>query len=140
MATDFSYAKELGIDEKAVTAARTAANPRTMRIAGALAIDERAAYRILDEIANVPTAPAAPTATPTVAGTASVAFAAPAANGSPITGYEVTASTGQVATGTASPIVISGVTAGAGRTFTVKAINDIGKSAASAASVGVTIT
>ena len=62
------------------------------------------------------TTPSAPTAVTATAGdaAASVAFAAPASNGgAPITGYTVVASPGGAsATGTASPIVVSGLTNG----------------------------
>ncbi|MFD7525624.1 S-layer homology domain-containing protein, partial [Paenibacillus chitinolyticus] len=87
------------------------------------------------------TVPAAPTNVSAVAGNgeATVTFTAPADNGgSPITGYEVTASSGKVVvTGAASPIVITGLTNGTSYTFTVKAINGIGKSTASAVSNAV---
>ncbi|MFE4573367.1 S-layer homology domain-containing protein [Paenibacillus chitinolyticus] len=87
------------------------------------------------------TVPAAPTNVSAVAGNgeATVTFTAPTDNGgSPITGYEVTASLGNVVvTGAASPIVITGLTNGTSYTFTVKAINGVGKSAASADSNAV---
>ncbi|MGE6230505.1 S-layer homology domain-containing protein, partial [Paenibacillus chitinolyticus] len=87
------------------------------------------------------TVPAAPTNVSAVAGNgeATVTFTAPTDNGgSPITGYEVTASSGNVVvTGTASPIVIRGLTNGTSYTFTVKAINGIGKSTVSADSIAV---
>jgi hypothetical protein len=69
-----------------------------------------------------------------------VAFTAPASNGgSAITGYTVTSSPGGItATGTSSPIVVTGLTNGTAYTFTVTATNAIGTSAASAASNSVT--
>ncbi|WP_339833380.1 S-layer homology domain-containing protein [Paenibacillus sp. FSL R7-0272] len=87
------------------------------------------------------TVPAAPTNFLAVAGNgeATVTFTAPTENGgSPITGYEVTDSSGNVVTtGAASPIVITGLTNGTSYTFTVKAINGLGKSTASANSNAV---
>ncbi|WP_308722674.1 S-layer homology domain-containing protein [Paenibacillus polysaccharolyticus] len=87
------------------------------------------------------TVPAAPTNVLAVAGNgeATVTFTAPTENGgSPITGYEVTDSSGNaVTTGAASPIVITGLTNGTSYTFTVKAINGLGKSTASANSNAV---
>jgi hypothetical protein len=48
------------------------------------------------------------------------------------TGYTVLASTGQTATGSSSPIVVTGIATGATPTFTVKATNAAGDSAYSA--------
>jgi hypothetical protein len=78
-----------------------------------------------------PSTPAAPTAT---AGDkrATVSFVAPANGGAAISGYTVTASPGgATATGTASPITVTGLTNGTTYTFTVKATNRVGTSAAS---------
>lgn len=143
MATDLSYAQKLGRGEKEITRVKAAASPDLTSIARTLGISEVEALPILDEVANVPATMVAPVATGG-AGQASIAFTAPATGGSPITGYEITPSTGgSVFLSTAdltTPIVITGLTAGAGRTFTIKAVNDIGKSAASPASNAVTIT
>jgi hypothetical protein len=66
---------------------------------------------------------------------ASIGFTAPPSNGSTITKYKVTASPGgMTATGTSSPITVSGLTYGTAYTFTVEAINGAGTGAASAAS------
>jgi uncharacterized protein (TIGR02145 family) len=67
---------------------------------------------------------------------ASVVFNAPASNGgSAITGYRVTSSPGSfTATGTSSPIVVTGLTNGTAYTFTVVATNAVGNSVPSAAS------
>ncbi|OPH58158.1 hypothetical protein BC351_24790 [Paenibacillus ferrarius] len=85
--------------------------------------------------ATIPGAPANVTA---VAGNgqAVVTFTAPADNGgSAITGYEVTASPGNVVViGDTSPITLTGLTNGTSYTFTVKAINGAGRSAVSAES------
>jgi hypothetical protein len=88
--------------------------------------------------ATVPSAPTIGTAT---AGNtqATVSFTVPASNGgSAITSYTVTSSAGQTATGTASPITVTGLANGTAYTFTVKATNAIGTSVASAASNSVT--
>ncbi|NQX66445.1 Ig-like domain-containing protein [Paenibacillus alba] len=85
--------------------------------------------------ATIPGAPANVTA---VAGNgqAVVTFTAPADNGgSAITGYEVTASPGNVVViADASPITLTGLTNGTSYTFTVKAINSAGRSEVSAQS------
>ncbi len=82
-----------------------------------------------------------PTAVSAVAGNtqASVSFTAPANNGgSAITLYTVTSSGGQTGSGTASPIVVAGLTNGVAYTFTVTATNGVGNSASSAPSAAVT--
>ena len=73
-------------------------------------------------------------------GQATVTFTAPADNGgSPVTGYEVTASPGNIkVTSIGTRIVITGLSNGISYTFTVKAINSIGSSASSAPSNQVT--
>jgi uncharacterized protein (TIGR02145 family) len=90
------------------------------------------------------TVPGAPTSPVATAGNAqaSVAFTAPVSNGgSAITGYRVTSSPGsKTATGTSSPIVVTGLTNGTAYTFTVVAINAVGNSVPSAASTAVTPT
>jgi hypothetical protein len=81
--------------------------------------------------------PGAPTvvkvAAGATAGTASVSFTAPASSGSSaIAGYTVIANPGGItATGAASPIALTGLTAGTAYTFSVVATNSIGNSAAS---------
>jgi uncharacterized protein (TIGR02145 family) len=87
------------------------------------------------------TVPGAPTSPIATAGNtqASVAFTAPVSNGgSAITSYTVTSSPGNfTATGTTSPIRITGLTSGTSYTFTVTATNAVGSSSASAASTSV---
>ncbi len=87
------------------------------------------------------TAPGAPTNVVATAGNASatVSFTPPASNGgSAITSYKATSSGGQSATGTASPITVTGLTNGTTYTFTVQAINLVGTGPASTASSPVT--
>jgi hypothetical protein len=75
---------------------------------------------------GVPGAPTGPTATAGNA-QATVSFTTPSANGSAITSYTVTASPGGAhATGTGSPITVTGMTDGTKYTFTVTATNTIG--------------
>ena len=73
-------------------------------------------------------------------GQATVTFTAPADNGgSPVTGYAVTASPGNITvTGTGTTITVTGLTNGTTYTFTVTAVNAAGNSAASAPSNPVT--
>ncbi|MBF0459632.1 MAG: fibronectin type III domain-containing protein [Nitrospirae bacterium] len=88
------------------------------------------------------TVPGAPTGVTATAGNAqaTVSFTAPSSNGgSSITGYTVISSRDNLtASGTASPITISGLTNGTSYTFTVKATNSIGTGAASSASNSIT--
>jgi len=90
-------------------------------------------------VATVPSAPTIGTATGGNA-SASVTFTAPSSDGgSPITGYRVTSTpSGITATGSASPITITGLANGTSYTFTVAAQNAVGYSAESAASNSVT--
>jgi hypothetical protein len=82
--------------------------------------------------ASVPGAPGAGSATNTPSGrgfnngAASVTFSAPASNGSPITSYTVTSSGNHVATGSSSPITVTGLSSSTYYSFTVKATNAIG--------------
>jgi hypothetical protein len=83
------------------------------------------------------------TATSTGATTANVSFTAPASNGgATITSYTATASpggiTGTISQATSGTIAMTGLTAGTAYTFTVKATNSVGTSAASSASNSVT--
>ena len=88
------------------------------------------------------TVPGAPTNPVATAGNAqaSVAFTAPASTGgSAITGYKVTSFPGSfTAIGANSPLLVTGLSNGTAYTFTVVAINAVGNSVASAASVAVT--
>jgi hypothetical protein len=91
--------------------------------------------------ATVPSAPTIGTATAGNA-QATVTFTPPTSDGgSPITGYRVTSSPGGItATGSASPITITGLTNGTAYTFTVAAQNLVGYGPESAASNSVTPT
>jgi hypothetical protein len=86
---------------------------------------------------DTPRVPGAPTSLKVIAGasagtTASVSFTAPASTGgSPITGYTVTTSPDNIiATGTDSPISITGLTPGTNYTFSVTAHNNVARSTA----------
>ena len=84
----------------------------------------------------VPDAPTIGTATKTGTTTASLTFLPPASNGGrPVTLYTATSLPGSItATGTSSPIAITGLTSGTAYTFTVTATNSIGTSSPSQAS------
>jgi hypothetical protein len=74
-------------------------------------------------------------------GAASVAFSSGGDNGLPITSYTVTSSPGGFsATGSSSPLVVTGLQSNVQYTYTVTATNAIGTSNASTASAGVTAT
>lgn len=91
---------------------------------------------------STPTVPGAPTIGSATAGNgqASVAFTAPTSNGgATITGYTVTSTPGSLtATGSSSPITVTGLTNGTAYTFKVKATNSVGTGAESAASNSAT--
>ena len=100
--------------------------------------------RFLAELQNVvtPSAPGSPAIANVTAanGEATVTFTPPASNGwSAITSYTVTSSPGELtASGTGSPLVVTGLIPGVSYTFTVTASNAIGTSAPSEASQEVT--
>jgi hypothetical protein len=97
---------------------------------------------------TAPTAPSAPTEVTATAGSgkATVTWAAPSSNGSPITSYKVTpyvgstAQAAKVVSGTppATSATIEGLTNGTAYTFTVSATNAIGEGPASTPSSAVT--
>ena len=88
---------------------------------------------------SVPSAPTIGTAT-AGNGQATITFTAPVSDGgSPILDYQVTSSPGGVtATGSGSPITVTGLTNGTAYTFTVRARNVNGYSLSSASSNQVT--
>ena len=85
-----------------------------------------------------PAAPGAPTIGSATAGnySATVTFTPPTSDGgSPITSYTVTSNPGGItASGSASPIAVTGLTPGNSYTFTVTATNAVGTSSTSAVS------
>ena len=91
---------------------------------------------------NWPMPPGIPTSVSATAGDAqaSVAFTAPTFAGVPgtITGFKVTSSAGQTATGSSSPITVTSLSNGTAYTFTVQAQNATGFSGASSASSSIT--
>jgi len=93
--------------------------------------------KVVDIPANAPTIG---TATAGV-GSASVAFTADSASvGGPVFSYTVLSNPGSfTTTGTASPLTVSGLTAGTAYTFTVAGVNPTGSSPYSAASNSATI-
>lgn len=93
--------------------------------------------------AVVPGAPTIGTATSTGVTTATVAFTAPASNGgATITQYDAVSSpaggTGTLVQAGSGTINVTGLTGNTSYTFTVKATNSVGQSAASAASNSIT--
>jgi len=114
--------------------------------AGKLAFAQRNSnLRLYSAEIQLPTAqnvPGVPTNVIATAGNAfaSIGFTAPVDNGgSAILDYTVTSSPGGLtATGTSSPLVVTGLTNGTTYTFTVKARNTLGSSSSSSASNSVT--
>lgn len=89
---------------------------------------------------SVPQAPTIGTATATGSTTATVAYTANATGGAAVSTYTATSSPGGLTGTGASPITVSGLTAGTAYTFTVTATNSQGTSAASSASNSTTTT
>ena len=96
---------------------------------------------------TIPATPSAPTATDTPSGraynngAASVAFTAPATGGSAISSYTVTSTPGSfTASGSSSPITVTGQQSATAYTYTITATNANGTSTASSASASTTAT
>lgn len=88
-----------------------------------------------DSGGKIPGVPTIGTATLASGTSANVVFTAPAYTGKGTLTYRATSDSGQTNTGASSPIVVSGMTAGTTRTFTVVAISSNGvESAASSSS------
>ncbi|GLY32112.1 right-handed parallel beta-helix repeat-containing protein [Kineosporia sp. NBRC 101731] len=109
----------------------------------AQALDFEARITALEDGPPTPTVavPGAPTGVTAAAGVrqAGVSFTPPTDNGgAAIASYRVRASTGQTATGSSSPILVTGLTADVAVTFTVAATNSAGEGPQSAPSSPVT--
>ncbi|MFP5039385.1 fibronectin type III domain-containing protein [Parasediminibacterium sp. JCM 36343] len=126
------------------TVSTVSSNTYSVATAAAIALPTTTAnlYAIGNSHAFLLTVPGAPTSVTATAGNgqASVAFTPPVDNGgAAITTYTVTSTPGGFTpTGSSSPIVVTGLTNGTAYTFTVKATNSVGQSAASTASSAVT--
>jgi hypothetical protein len=116
----------------------------TGRADGIFSLNEQVLLKAAGLWATAIAAPSAPTSVTAAynfsTNQATITFTAPGSNGSPITSYTVTSSGGQTATGTSSPIVMSGLPTGPAYTFTVVASSAIGNSSASAQSNSVMTT
>ena len=120
-----------------IKAASPSGTSYTGRADGLFSLNEQVRFKSSGLWATAIAAPSAPTITSaTVSGTqVSVAFTAPSSlNGSTITGYTVTSSGGQTASGVSSPIAVTNLTAGTSYTFTVVANSTNGNSASAASS------
>lgn len=116
--------------------------PTTSAAPGIWTLAEQERWKNASAWPSAPTVPGAPTSVSATAGNAqaTVSFTAPASDGgSSITGYTVTSSPGSItASGSSSPIVVTGLTNGTPYTFTVQAVNIVGAGTASDPSGSVT--
>jgi len=124
-----------------IKAASPSGTAYTGRADGLFSLNEQVRFKSSGLWATAISAPGAPiigTATYS-SGQATVAFTAPSSlNGSTITGYTVTSSGGQTASGASSPIILTGLSTGSSYTFTAVANSNCGNSAASVQSNTVT--
>ncbi len=96
---------------------------------------------VIVTVSGVPGAPSAVTAAPSGTSEMLVNWVPGADNGSPVTGYTVTeVGSGSTTACTASPCLVTGLTANRSYSFRVVAHNAVGDSAPSAASAPVTLT
>ena len=86
------------------------------------------------EVSTIPNAPIMGAATALSTTAVSVAFTTPSGGNGTITGYTVTSSLGDIATGISSPITVLGLIANTSYTFTVTATNISGTSSQSSSS------
>jgi len=118
---------------------KNATEPTASSANGVWSLGDVATYRAANLWPIIPKAPTIGTATAGGA-SASVTFTAPTDTGSgPITSFTVTSNPGGVtASGSSSPITVTGLTVGTAYTFTVTATNAAGTSPPSAASNSAT--
>lgn len=128
-----------------ISVSETVGNPtstaRTYTVTATNANGTSAASSVSNSIAAV-SVPQAPTIGAVADGgtgtTATVAYTANATGGAAVSTFTATSSPGGLTGTGSSPITVSGLTAGTAYTFTVRATNSAGTSAASAASSSVT--
>jgi hypothetical protein len=96
--------------------------------------------KVKGKVLDIPNPPTIGTATAAGSQSVAVSFTADSSGaGGPTFSYTVTSSPGSItATGTSSPITVTGLTNGTAYTFTVKATNPTGSSSSTAASNSVT--
>jgi hypothetical protein len=125
-----------------IKAASPSGTAYTGRADGIFSLNEQVRFKSSGLWATAVSIPGAPTSVTAVGGNAQaiVSFTAPASNGgSAITSYTVTSSSGQTATGSSSPITITGLSNGSSYTFTVTATSVLGTSASSGTSTSITL-
>tara|TARA_Y100000114_G_scaffold23368_1_gene19089 strand:- start:158 stop:1486 length:1329 start_codon:yes stop_codon:yes gene_type:complete len=102
-------------------------------------LEEAAAFREAGDWPIPASAPTAPNINSVTAGVeqVTVAFSATGDGGLNITSFTATASSGETASGSSSPLTVTGLAAGTAVTFTVTATNVVGTSPASSASSSI---
>ena len=103
-------------------------------------LEEAASFKAAGDWPLTASAPSAPSITSVTAGVeqVTVAFNAGSSGGLDITSFTATASSGETASGSSSPLTVTSLAAGTAITFTVTATNNVGTSSASSASSSVT--